>query len=59
MSVSTLSRGSEGADLPVVVKGGGETSELSNSKPSRSTKGTKDLYLKCWKVHYYVYFAPD
>ena len=47
----SVRRGCEGKYQPVVVRGG-ESSELSNSKPSRSTKEQR-IYLKCWKVHIY------
>ena len=45
----SVRRGCGGKYQPVVVRGG-ESSELSNSKPSRSTKEQR-IYLKCWKVH--------
>ena len=46
----SVSRGCGDEEQPVVLRGGRESSELSNSKPSRSTKEQR-IYLKCWKVH--------
>lgn len=48
----SVSRGCGDEEQPVVLRGGRESSELSNSKPSRSTKEQR-IYLKCWKVHIY------